>query len=668
MTTEDKNSSLTASSSSLVVGRTIESILGSEIHGEFPNTDYQGVTGTLYAGNNAVYFVGATYMFFATTELLFWKDIKQVQKMNDDAIEIVTIDETTLQDVRYQFRIMDHASDRDKLWLLLMSLHNDALIDHDPSFLLETTPTSNNVVRKATPRGSMIKRTNSDPMMASSGSPSPLSIVSARAGTTGSITISQAGDEHSSSMKTPQNQMMRQRSMTPFHETQPQQQPQQLSDIQLVESLAGKLWLQPIQCRFNAIEGKFYAGRVAVYFVGRKSFFFWDKQEVLILWDTIQKVQLLEISNGFNQHMEVGIQIVAQDKEDAATSTVYSFDNMDNPSQVLASLLSLHNDNLLTSGRRRSRTVRRMNSDPLMALHADLGEETRQVDDKVLAVVDAVQPKSSIISPAKPNDTDDWTELQADQLYATKVVTDHVLKCSLDRFHELFLSDVAVHSMAKFLESRGDSNLQSTPWIADGVYASRTITYTHPVNAPMAPPQAVARREQVLRRYGNHGLALVTKTFVQDVPMTDCFYISDRIRVEARDDAVVVFIEFEVVFVKSTMFKGIINRTATSECNALLQALAEYMSQAFGDDKQVTEEVRVVHVKPDRATSALVEMLQHPLLPLILFIIFLQLCILWSVRKTNVTMQYLQVTVDEMQQMQQDAAMTCMASNGTLNG
>jgi hypothetical protein len=123
----------------------------------------------------------------------------------------------------------------------------------------------------------------------------------------------------------------------------------------------------------------------------------------------------------------------------------------------------------------------------------------------------------------------------------------------------------------------------------------------HPVNVPMAPPKAGARKEQTYCRYGDYGLVIETRTYVRDVPMTDCFYVVDRILVEpnyrnpsdsssnkenqqdltninnhdssstAPPPSVLVSMEFQINFVKSTMFKGIISKTTSSEFKAFFQ-------------------------------------------------------------------------------------------------
>jgi|Transcript_13192 hypothetical protein len=59
-----------------------------------------------------------------------------------------------------------------------------------------------------------------------------------------------------------------------------------------------------------------------------------------------------------------------------------------------------------------------------------------------------------------------------------------------------------------------------------------SLEYNHPVSAPLAllAPMAKARKEQHrYRRYGEMGsLSIETDTFVQHVPMPDCFFVTER--------------------------------------------------------------------------------------------------------------------------------------------
>ena len=141
----------------------------------------------------------------------------------------------------------------------------------------------------------------------------------------------------------------------------------------------------------------------------------------------------------------------------------------------------------------------------------------------------------------------------------------------------------------------GDLDVVATPWEScnDSDDASesltRTIHYTHPINAPMTPPKCPAQKEQTLKRYGNqNGLVVETKTIVNDVPMTDCFYVKDIIQVAStpRANEFTLNIRFEIVFVKSTMFRALISRTTASEFNTFMTDLASWFEKYSGGSKE----------------------------------------------------------------------------------
>lgn len=83
----------------------------------------------------------------------------------------------------------------------------------------------------------------------------------------------------------------------------------------------------------------------------------------------------------------------------------------------------------------------------------------------------------------------------------------------------------------------------------------------------MAPPTAAARKEQVLQKFGNVGLCLETSTFVENVPMADCFVVRDRLWVNenSKEGGCIVSITFQIDFIKGTMFRRIIENTTRGE-------------------------------------------------------------------------------------------------------
>ena len=95
--------------------------------------------GSLFAGSKGVYFLGSFFLFERKL-VLGWDQIRQVQKV-DRGVEVVLVADDTV----HCFSGMPAP---DRVWTLLVSLHNDALLDRRG--------------RRRTPRGTL-KRRNSDP-------------------------------------------------------------------------------------------------------------------------------------------------------------------------------------------------------------------------------------------------------------------------------------------------------------------------------------------------------------------------------------------------------------------------------------------------------------------------------------------------------------------------
>jgi hypothetical protein len=145
----------------------------------------------------------------------------------------------------------------------------------------------------------------------------------------------------------------------------------------------------------------------------------------------------------------------------------------------------------------------------------------------------------------------------------------------------------------------GDFELHTTPWkvVSDGTgELTRTISYSHPIKAPMAPPSAHATKTQTCQVYGDAGICLKTRTIVIDVPMTDCFHVLDRILVEPMPDGgVSVTADFKIHFVKQTIFKHIIYSTTKGDFISWFDGLAQMMQDALqrkllSPRKELTEE------------------------------------------------------------------------------
>jgi VAD1 Analog of StAR-related lipid transfer domain len=242
----------------------------------------------------------------------------------------------------------------------------------------------------------------------------------------------------------------------------------------------------------------------------------------------------------------------------------------------------------------------------------------------------------------KPRPSEEWTAVSQKTAYSNLIVKDHVLKCNLNKYFELFWANDAQYSVAKFLERRGDSNLRESTWKDAGMNKTRVVSYSHPVNAPLAPPMAGARKEQSFQRYGNYGLLIETRTFVDDVPLADCFFVADRIRVQPQgDDSVSVVMDFEITFVKSTMFKSIISRTTSSEFTNYLLDMANFMTQATSEKVEVQPSVQPEPV--EIPTTPVLPLFSNLVVPLLLLVLTFQIWIIMDVRGIKQTIRLLEV-------------------------
>jgi hypothetical protein len=211
-------------------------------------------------------------------------------------------------------------------------------------------------------------------------------------------------------------------------------------------------------------------------------------------------------------------------------------------------------------------------------------------NDRTSTVTTNVQQARRRSDIRKVNGVDvsiEWVQVSSDITeYKEQVIKDRELQCSLNQFIETFVQ--SKESIAEFMEQNGELDVNVSEWEVDpdGSAMKRSIEYTHPVDVPMAPPTARARKEQTYRRYGDRGLILETKTFVSDVPMTDCFYVADVMRVEARDDGKTMSLDihFDIRFVKSTMFRSLIARTTKSEFEKFFHTLANFVATKLGND------------------------------------------------------------------------------------
>ena len=536
---------------------------------------YNAVQGTLYAGNRGVYFVG-TFFLFERTLALGWDRIRQVQKLNH-GVAIVSKDH---ESVVHSFVSMPAPA---RAWVVLVSLHNEALLDHRPW----SSPTD----RRTTLRRS-IKRRNSDPM-------NKLAFLDAlqdpdEAENAKDGAIRWEDSEHHGETDPSKTPLSPAPKVTIHEPTVSPQRPvidwfkEWSFDPRMDEILAkvGRpLRIEGLRCSYKndsgiTLRGKLYAGAGGLYFFGKR--LAWETERLFIPFHLIRQLQIQrppeeeDMSNnnsktrGSKRH---GISITTKE------AIIYNFGSMENADRLWASLIALQNENLATQGAsfNRRQSLRRMNSDPMIpsrpSFEGDLALETSTSND---VSEPSSEDQASIHSFEAPNVANEWaSEVAKQKDYSHTVVREQTLHCTMDKFYELFIANEAPYSMANFLESRGDLEMEVSEWDTTKQAKDpdkRMMHYKHPVNAPLAPPMAGARKEQSFRRYDDHGMCLETKTFVDDVPMADCFYVADRIRVAPKGKgAVKVTMEFDITFIKSTMFKSIIGKTTRSEFTDLFE-------------------------------------------------------------------------------------------------
>ena len=197
-------------------------------------------------------------------------------------------------------------------------------------------------------------------------------------------------------------------------------------------------------------------------------------------------------------------------------------------------------------------------------------------------------PKFKILFPKKMKkgkQIQTWTELKASKFTSLKDTGIKHLKlsCSLETFFEKFLANDAPHSIQQFQNDHiGDFDLHTSSWEQEHPEhrqtMTRSITYKHPMNIPMAPPSARAIKEQTLHNYAPYGICIETQTTSYDAPTTDCFTVHDAIVIEPTDDGgIAVQIKFEVRFVKYTMFRTFVELTTRGEFTKWFQGFARML-------------------------------------------------------------------------------------------
>ncbi|KAL9185228.1 hypothetical protein ACHAXT_003005 [Thalassiosira profunda] len=187
------------------------------------------------------------------------------------------------------------------------------------------------------------------------------------------------------------------------------------------------------------------------------------------------------------------------------------------------------------------------------------------------------------------------------------------LPLTVDEFYQYVLEDDALHSFVKFMRDIGELDVDATQWEPSQMPtatkpATRIIHYVHPVNAPMAPPTAKARKQQSLHKFGSAGLCLETCTVVEDVPMADCFVVEDRLWVHEAENGTegcTVAVTFQIRFVKGTMFRRIIESTTRKEYESYWNQFADRIRGLKGPSALEVDELEEVAMELEEATAML---------------------------------------------------------------
>jgi len=239
-----------------------------------------------------------------------------------------------------------------------------------------------------------------------------------------------------------------------------------------------------------------------------------------------------------------------------------------------------------------------------------------QSREKKLRVVDEVQSeRSEVVDETMKkmwkNNWDVFVEGKKKDKYNEVAIKSIALPLSVDAFNHHVLEDNAEHSIGKFMRDIGELDVKTSPWqLSKNPSASeprtRTINYTHPVNAPMAPPKAKARKQQYLHKFGDIGLCLETCTVVEEVPMADCFVVNDRIwvsKAEGEDEGCTVAVTFQIKFIKSTMFRRIIDNATRKEYGTFWGQFSRMIQSLKTLASLEVEALEEVAIELERATS-----------------------------------------------------------------
>jgi hypothetical protein len=109
--------------------------------------------------------------------------------------------------------------------------------------------------------------------------------------------------------------------------------------------------------------------------------------------------------------------------------------------------------------------------------------------------------------------------------------------------------------------------------------SGRELKFFKPVNLPgLKSTRGI--KVQRYKRFGNIGLIVCSSTRLEDVPAADTFSVEDMLSVRRVDDGHVrVEITFEIKFLKTTIFRFLIEKSTTPEMTKWLELFFEYAQQ-----------------------------------------------------------------------------------------
>lgn len=606
-------------------GMNIEELIGF-VEEEYPCV-YCQVNGTLYAGTDGIAFLGKFYLFNKKIHLK-WVDVKVQQ--TDQGISIQTRDDAML----HEFSGI-HKPER--VWSALMSLHNQAILDRTkfPSAAFgvndndggDGTATGDaeggktrgrSATTQPIHRRKQLRRMTSDPNKLIPNIDALFAVENRENQLEGEALLGVSGGDNDpvneATSLIPQQKAESVRKMAKRSSVIINQEHQlstraaeslgavdvNINPMAHIEAIVGKIQ-GAFVCLYNGQKGTLYAGSTALHFSGERLFF---AARLTVQSRHIRQVKMIKgkprsdgNADGVPQLQQEALDVEHAIQEQgieicSLEGISHNFLGMENPDQVWACLVSLRKHASSGPYSPRPFAMRRMNSDPNLTSHTtglDMMPQA-QNDDKERALKESALPVLSDEELIKA-----WSGvIDKKNRYKTCVAKDHELSCSLDTFFNSYISDNAQFSIPNYMEAEGDKELQASSWKvenADGkLTRSRVVRYIHLINAPLAPPEAKARKEQTYHRYGDLGIVMETKTLVDGVPLTDCFFVKDRLIITPQEGTghVLLTMEFELEFVKSTMFRGVITKTTTSEMSKFFQNMRDYMARSVGEEVNTT--------------------------------------------------------------------------------